>query len=64
MEFVEAARANGVSTASIIVQHLAPNILGPVIVYATLLVPAVMLLESTLLPRFGCQEPSVSGDIN
>ena len=39
--------------------HLAPNILGPVIVYATLLIPAVMLLESTLsflgLGRSGAQ---------
>ncbi len=61
MDFVEAARANGVPTASIIVRHLAPNILGPVIVYATLLVPAVMLLESTLsFLGLGIQEPSAS----
>ena len=61
MDFVEAARANGVPTASIIVRHLAPNILGPVIVYATLLVPAVMLLESTLsFLGLGVQEPSAS----
>lgn len=61
MDFVEAAKANGVKTVSIIVRHLAPNILGPVIVYATLLVPAVMLLESTLsFLGLGVQEPSAS----
>ena len=61
MEFVEAARANGVSTASVIIRHLAPNILGPVIVYATLLIPAVMLLESTLsFLGLGVQEPGAS----
>lgn len=47
-EFVLAAKATGVRTFSILMKHLAPNLLGPVIVYATLLVPAVMLLESTL----------------
>ncbi len=47
-EFVTAARATGVSTFSILTKHIAPNLLGPVIVYSTLLVPAVMLLESTL----------------
>lgn len=61
MDFVEAAKANGVKTVSIILRHLAPNILGPVIVYATLLVPAVMLLESTLsFLGLGVQEPSAS----
>ncbi len=47
-EFVMAAKATGVRTASIIVKHIAPNLLGPVVVYATLLIPAVMLLESVL----------------
>ena len=47
-EFVLAAKATGVSTFSIITRHLTPNLMGPVIVYATLLVPAVILLESTL----------------
>lgn len=47
-DFVAAARATGVSTKSIIARHLAPNLLGPVVVYATLLVPATMLLESIL----------------
>lgn len=60
-EFIEAAKATGVRTHVIIVRHLAPNILGPVIVYATLLVPAVMLLESTLsFLGLGVQPPNAS----
>jgi oligopeptide transport system permease protein len=47
-EFVEAARALGTPFAWIIARHLIPNILGPVIVYATLSVPSVMLQESFL----------------
>lgn len=47
-EFISAARATGVKTTSILLKHIAPNLLGPVIVYSTLLIPAVMLLESTL----------------
>lgn len=47
-EFVLAARATGVSTARIIFRHIVPNTLGPVIVYATLTIPAVMLQESFL----------------
>ena len=42
-EFVLAARATGVSTPRIIFRHLVPNALGPVIVYATLTIPSVML---------------------
>ncbi|MEO7660389.1 MAG: ABC transporter permease, partial [Pyrinomonadaceae bacterium] len=42
-EFVLAARATGVSSFGIIFRHLVPNTLGPVIVYATLTVPSVML---------------------
>ncbi len=61
MEFVEAAKATGVKTIAIIARHLAPNILGPVIVYATLLIPAVMLLESTLsFLGLGVQAPNAS----
>lgn len=44
-EFVEAARALGVGTFRLLFRHLVPNLLGPVIVYATLNVPAVMLQE-------------------
>ena len=47
-EFVMAAKATGVSTFGIIFRHLVPNALGPVIVYATLTVPSVMLTEAFL----------------
>lgn len=48
MEFVEAARSLGLGNARIIFRHLIPNTLGPVIVYTTLTVPAVMRLEAVL----------------
>lgn len=48
MEFVEAAQSLGLSRTRIIFRHLIPNTLGPVIVYTTLTVPSVMLLESVL----------------
>jgi oligopeptide transport system permease protein len=48
MEFIEAARALGFSRSRIVFRHLIPNVLGPVIVYTTLTIPAVMLLESFL----------------
>jgi len=48
MEFIEAARSLGYSRARIIFRHMIPNILGPVIVYTTLTIPSVMLLESFL----------------
>jgi len=47
-EFITAARMSGASHARIILRHLIPNCLGPVIVYATLTVPAVILQESFL----------------
>ncbi len=47
-EFVDAARSLGISTPRILFRHIIPNVLGPVIVYATLTVPAVMLLEAAL----------------
>ncbi|HEX8141703.1 MAG TPA: ABC transporter permease [Pyrinomonadaceae bacterium] len=47
-EFVEAARSIGVPTWKIIFRHLVPNTLGPVIIYATLTVPSVMLQEAFL----------------
>ncbi len=60
-EFVEAARATGVSTAVIIRRHIVPNLLGIVAVYATLLVPAMILTESFLsFLGLGVQEPSTS----
>ncbi len=60
-EFVDAARAGGVSTARIIRRHIVPNLLGVVIVYATLTVPQVILVESFLsFLGLGVQEPMTS----
>lgn len=60
-EFVEAARALGVRTPSLIWRHMLPNILGPVIVYATLSVPAAILAESFLsFLGLGISEPETS----
>ncbi|HXD29907.1 MAG TPA: ABC transporter permease [Pyrinomonadaceae bacterium] len=60
-EFVLAARATGVSTSRIIFRHLVPNTLGPVIVYATLTIPQVMLTEAFLsFLGFGVQPPLAS----
>lgn len=60
-EFVTAARATGVSTFGIIFRHLVPNALGPVIVYATLTVPGVMLTEAFLsFLGLGVQAPYAS----
>ncbi len=60
-EFVEAARAIGVSGPRIVMRHLIPNALGPIIVYATLMVPAVMLEEAFLsFLGLGVQAPMAS----
>ncbi|MBP7415809.1 MAG: ABC transporter permease [Pyrinomonadaceae bacterium] len=60
-EFVLAAKATGVSTFGIIFRHLVPNALGPVIVYATLTVPSVMLTEAFLsYLGLGVQPPYAS----
>jgi oligopeptide transport system permease protein len=60
-EFVMAARATGVSTPAIIFRHLVPNALGPVIVYATLTIPTVMLTEAFLsFLGIGVQAPYAS----
>lgn len=60
-EFVLAARATGVSNFGIIFRHLVPNALGPVIVYATLTVPSVMLTEAFLsFLGLGVQAPFAS----
>lgn len=48
MEFIEAARSIGLGKRRIIFRHMIPNILGPIIVYTTLTIPAVMLLEAFL----------------
>jgi oligopeptide transport system permease protein len=47
-EFILSAEAMGVSKMSIVFRHLIPNAMGPVIVYATLTVPQIMLLEAFL----------------
>jgi len=60
-EFVVAARATGVSAPRIIFRHLVPNTLGPVIVYATLTIPQIMLTEAFLsFLGFGVQAPLAS----
>jgi oligopeptide transport system permease protein len=60
-EFIEAAVAAGAGTPWIIARHIVPNVLGPVIVYATLTVPQIMLYESFLsFLGLGVQEPHSS----
>jgi oligopeptide transport system permease protein len=60
-EFIEAAEAAGVSTWAIIRRHILPNVVGPVIVYVTLTVPAAILVESFLsFLGLGVQEPYTS----
>lgn len=60
-EFIEATRALGYSHSRILARHILPNLLGPVIVYATLTVPAVMLLEAVLsFLGLGVQAPMSS----
>ena len=59
--FVEAARALGASDAAIIFRHIVPNTLGPVIVYTTLTVPAIILQEAFLsFLGLGVQPPDAS----
>jgi len=59
--FVEAARALGASDRSIVFRHIVPNTLGPVFVYATLTVPAVILQEAFLsFLGLGVQPPDAS----
>src|SRR3954470_18590701 len=60
-EFVEAARAGGVRPLGIILTHVIPNVVGPVVVYVTLTVPGVILTESFLsFLGLGIQEPLTS----
>lgn len=60
-DFVEAARAIGASNRRIIIRHLIPNALGPIIVNATLTVANAIILESTLAYLgLGIQPPQVS----
>lgn len=60
-EFVEAAVSLGLSPAIIVVRHIVPNALGPIIVYTTLTIPSVMLLEAFLsFLGLGIQPPETS----
>ena len=60
-EFVEAAHALGLRRRRIVFRHIVPNLLGPIIVYATLTVPEVILLESFLsFLGLGVQPPHSS----
>ncbi len=60
-EFVEAARAGGVPAARIVRRHIVPNLLGVVVVYVTLTIPHVILVESFLsFLGLGVQEPMTS----
>ncbi|MBV9725944.1 MAG: ABC transporter permease subunit [Gammaproteobacteria bacterium] len=60
-EFIEAARALGVPPAGILWRHIVPNVLGAVMVYATLIVPQMILFESFLsFLGLGVQEPQAS----
>ncbi|HGL6714498.1 ABC transporter permease subunit [Burkholderia contaminans] len=60
-EFVDAARAIGVTPTSIVLRHVVPNLLGVVVVYATVSVPGIVLTESVLsFLGLGVQEPMTS----
>jgi oligopeptide transport system permease protein len=60
-EFIEAAIASGAGAGRIIARHVVPNVIGPVIVYATLTVPQIILFESFLsFLGLGVQEPGAS----
>ncbi len=73
-QFVEAARATGASPSRVFVRHLLPNLLGPIIVYATLTVPQAILQESFLsflgigvkppLPSWGNLAAEGLGELN
>lgn len=60
-EFVTAARAYGARGRHVLFRHMLPNVAGPVIIYASLTVPGVMLLEATLsFLGLGIQPPDAS----
>lgn len=60
-EFIEAAVASGVRPFTIVMRHIIPNVLGVVVVYATLLVPNMILTESFIsFLGLGVQEPQTS----
>ena len=60
-EFIEAARAAGLTRSAIIARHIVPNLLGPVVVYVTLTIPGIILAESFLsFLGLGVQPPMAS----
>jgi oligopeptide transport system permease protein len=60
-EFVEAAVVAGVGSSGIVARHIVPNLIGPVVVYATLTIPQMILYESFLsFLGLGVQEPLAS----
>lgn len=60
-EFIEAAHVGGVSGFSIVLRHIVPNVLGVVVIYASLLVPGMIMFESFLsFLGLGVQEPMTS----
>ena len=60
-EFVQSAKITGVSTMGIITRHIVPNVLGLVVIYASLIVPGMILFESFLsFLGLGVQEPMTS----
>lgn len=60
-EFIAAAVASGAGTGRVIARHVIPNVIGPVVVYATLTVPQIILFESFLsFLGLGVQEPGAS----
>lgn len=60
-EFIEAARASGAKPFAIIKRHIVPNLSGPVVIYATLTIPEIIIAESFLsYLGLGVQEPQTS----
>jgi oligopeptide transport system permease protein len=60
-EFVEAAKAGGAKPWTIIMRHVVPNLTGPVVIYATLTIPEIIITESFLsYLGLGVQEPQTS----
>jgi oligopeptide transport system permease protein len=60
-EFIEAARAGGARPLTIIFRHIVPNLTGPVVIYATLTIPEIIITESFLsYLGLGVQEPQTS----
>ena len=62
--YIDAAQVTGAGPAHILIRHILPNLMGPVIVYTTLTIPAVILLESILsFLGLGVQPPKSSWGI-